>query len=63
MASTFGSVRGQHEPRSALGTDEKPVSARVRRNEETALRKSGPERLGLGAFASRRLYQLGENVF
>jgi hypothetical protein len=38
------------------------VSARARTNEETALRQSGPERLGLGASASRRLYQLGEKV-
>jgi hypothetical protein len=40
----------------------KSVSARVRRNEETVLRQSGPESLGLGASASRRFYQLGEKV-
>jgi hypothetical protein len=40
----------------------KSVSARVRRNEETVLRQSGPESLGLGTSASRRFYQLGEKV-
>ncbi len=38
MASAFGSVRGQREPRSAMGTDEKPMSARVRTSRPRTMR-------------------------